>query len=455
MITGNEARPEVKVPIPGPKAQKIVEMDTEFIATTTKTSPVAGLRGRGSVVEDVDGNVILDFTSGIGVLNLGHCPPTVVEAVQKQVAELMHFAGTDYYYDVQATLAKRLARATPGDHDKKVFFTNSGAESVEAAIKVTKWSTRRTQFLAFQGAFHGRTAGAGALTASKPVQRARFFPTMPGVTHVPFANPYRNVWGIDGYDEPDELTEKAIGYIEDFVFKTHLDPNEVGALFAEPVQGEGGYVVPPAGFYKKLKALCEEHSILFVSDEVQAGFGRTGKMFGIEHEGVVPDITVMAKGIANGMPMGAVAFNAELDFGIQGAHSNTYGGNLVAGAAALAVLDELETTDVIANCVARGDQLRKRLLELQEGFDRLGDVRGRGLMLMADFVNDRNKRDFAVELRNQVVDESYKRGLLLLPCGRSGIRFIPPLNVSEQQVDGAMEVFEDAVQAAVGMKATV
>lgn len=448
MITGEESRPHVQVPIPGPNAQRIIEKDTEFIATTTKTSPVAGIRGKGAVVEDVDGNVILDFTAGIGVLNLGHSHPAVVKAVQEQLEEMTHFAGTDFYYDAQAEYARRLSLVAPGEHAKKVFYTQSGAESVEAALKLTKWSTQRSQFIAFHGAFHGRTHGAGALTASKPVQRARYFPMMPGVTHIPFPNPYRNVWGIDGYDDPDELSNRAIGYLEDFVFKTHLPPDEVAAVFAEPVQGEGGYVVPPPGYYRRLKRLCEDHGILFVADEVQTGFGRTGKMFGMEHEGVVPDVMTLAKGIANGMPLGAVVFRKELDFGVKGAHSNTYGGNLASCRAALACLDVFASSDLLENCRVRGEQMTGRLLELQEAEPAIGDVRGRGLMLCADFVKDPAKRDTDPKLRDAIVEEAYKQGLLLLPCGPSGIRFIPPLIVSEAQVDGAAEVFSAAVGAA-------
>ena len=447
MITGSESRPSVKTPIPGPKAQKIIEKDTQFIATTTKTSPVAGKRGMGTVVEDVDGNVLLDFTAGIGVLNLGHSHPAVVAAIREQAGELIHFAGTDFYYDVQATFAERLAKATPGGPDKKIFYTQSGAESIEAAIKVVKWSTQRNQFLAFLGAFHGRTHGAGALTASKTVQRGRFFPMMPGVHHIPFPNPYRNVWGIDGYEDPEELSSRAIGYLEDHVFQTVLPPEECGAVFAEPIQGEGGYVVPPPGYYKRLKKLCESHGILFAADEVQSGFGRTGTMFAIEQEGIAPDLLCMAKGIANGLPLGAVAFSKELDFGVQGAHSNTYGGNVLTCRAGLAVLDVLETTDVLKNCQARGADLRRRLHELQEVTPAIGDVRGKGLMLCADFVEDRKTKAPAKRMRGKIVEEAYKRGLLLLPCGPSGIRFIPPLTVSAAQVDGAIAVFKEAVKA--------
>ncbi len=447
MVTGKEASPSIKVPIPGPNAKKIIEKDHRYVATTTKTSPVAGRRGMGCVVEDVDDNLILDFTSGIGVANLGHGYPEVVQAVQEQMAQMVHFAGTDFYYEAQAELARRLAAATPGDEEKKVFFTQSGTESTEAALKVAKWSTGRPQFLAFLGAFHGRTHGAAALSASKVVQRAKFFSLMPGVTHVPFPDPYRNIWGVDGYEDPGELSSRALSFIEDHVLRRLVPPEELAAMFVEPVQGEGGYVVPPEGFYPALKKLLEEQGSLMVADEVQTGFGRTGRLFGMEHEGVAPDVTCMAKGIANGMPMGAVAFRSELDFGVKGAHSNTYGGNLVTSRAALAVLDALETTDLLERGRARGEELLAGLRELQEGDAGIGDVRGRGLMLAVDFVQDAAKRDHDTPRRDRVVEEAYKRGLLLLPCGRSAIRLIPPLVVSSEQIGGALQVFGEALQA--------
>lgn len=447
MVTGNEASPSIKVPIPGPKAKKIIEADHRYVATTTKTSPVAGRRGMGCVVEDVDGNLILDFTSGIGVVNLGHGYPEVVKAVQEQMGEMAHFAGTDFYYQAQAELARRLAAATPGDEEKKVFYTQSGAESVEAALKVAKWSTGRPQFLAFLGGFHGRTHGAAALSASRVVQRSKFFSLMPGVTHVPFPDPYRNVWGIDGYEDPQELSARALSYIEDHLFRRLVPPEEVAAMFVEPVQGEGGYVVPPEGFYRDLHKLLGEQGSLMVADEVQTGFGRTGKLFGMEHEGVAPDVTCMAKGIANGLPLGAVAFRSELDFGVKGAHSNTYGGNLVTTRAALAVLDALESTDLLERGRARGEELLAGLRELQEGDDGIGDVRGRGLMLAVDFVQDAAKRDHDTARRDRLVEEACKRGLLLLPCGRSAVRLIPPLVVSSEQIAGALQVFGEALQA--------
>jgi 4-aminobutyrate aminotransferase len=447
LLTGSESRPVIKTPIPGPNAQRIIEKDHQFVATTTKTSPIAGKRGKGSVIEDVDGNILLDFTSGIGVTNLGHGHPAVDAAVREQFTELVHFAGTDFYYEVQAALAERLARATPGDANKKVFFTQSGAESVEAAIKVAKWSTERTQFIAFLGAFHGRTHGAGALTASRVIQRGRFFPFMPGVVHVPFPDPYRNIWGIDGYDDPEELSSRAISFIEDQILTRVLPPEELAAAFVEPVQGEGGYVVPPAGFYRQLQKLLGGHGALLVADEVQTGFGRTGRLFGMEHEEVVADVTTMAKGIANGYPLGAVAYKAHLDFGVKGAHSNTYGGNLVTCSAALAVLDVLEGSDVLPQSRARSEELVAGLREMQEGDPGIGDVRGRGLMIAFDMVKDPRKRDHDKPRRDRIIQEAWKRGLILLPCGTSAVRIIPPLVVSAEQVAGGLEVLREAVRA--------
>jgi len=439
-------KPEIRVTPPGPEAKKVIERDSRYIATSTKCSPVVGKRGSGIMVEDVDGNTYLDFTSGIGVLNTGHCHPEVVKAVQEQTANLMHFAGTDFYYEIQATLAQRLSEITPGDHPKKVFYTNSGAESNEAAIKVAKFHTGRKQFLAFIGAFHGRTAGAGALTASKPVHRNHFFPLMPGVNHVPYPNPYRNPFGIDGYEEPGALSDAVISFIEDYVFGTYLPPEEIAALFFEPVQGEGGYIVPPSDFAPKLKKLAEEHGILFVSDEVQAGFGRTGKMFAIEHYGVVPDIIAIAKGMGSGLPIGAIVFDARLDFTVKGAHSNTYGGNLVASASALATINVIQKEGLVENAARMGEYLKKRLLELQERYEIIGDVRGLGLMLATEFVKNRKTKAYAVQERDRIVEESYRNGLLLLPCGTSGIRYIPPLNVKEEAIDTAMDILEGAIR---------
>ncbi|MFA5862127.1 MAG: acetyl ornithine aminotransferase family protein, partial [Candidatus Thermoplasmatota archaeon] len=428
-------KPQIRVPVPGPNAQKIVERDARALMTTTKTAPVAAASAKGVWVTDVDGNTFLDFTSGVGVVNCGYSHPRIVKAMQDQVAKLVHFAGTDFYYDSQVELAERLARATPGTFPKKVFYTNSGTESNEAAIKIAKYHSGRSQFVAFVGAFHGRTMGSLAMTASKPVHKRGFFPWMGGTTHAHYPNPYRNIWGIDGYEKPDELADKAIDYIETTLFGTMLPPDDVAGVWFEPVQGEGGYVVPPKSFVTKLRKLCDTHGILLVADEVQSGFGRTGKLFAMEHHGVTPDIMLLAKGIANGMPMGAVVARAELDFDVSGAHSSTYGGNVLATTTALTVLDVLQQEKLVENSEKVGAHLKKRLLELKEKHACIGDVRGLGLMLATEFVTDRKTKAFDPKTKDRVVEEAYKRGLILLPCGKSSVRYIPPLCITKEEAD--------------------
>ena len=440
-------KPDIRVPVPGPAASKIVERDHRALITSTKTSPVVAKEALGSWVTDVDGNRFLDFTSGIGVVNVGHSHPKVVKAIQVQAGKLIHFAGTDFYYESQVELAERLASGTPGAFAKKVFYTNSGAESNEAAIKIAKHHTRRTQLLAFQGAFHGRTMGALALTASKTVHKQRFFPWMPGVTHAPFPNPYRNAWGIDGYANPDELADRAIAYIEE-MFNTMLPADNVAGLWIEPVQGEGGYVVPPKSFYPKLAKLAKEHDILLVADEVQTGFGRTGKLFASEHFGIEPDMVLLAKGIANGMPMGAVVARAELDFDVSGAHSNTYGGNVLATTAALAVLDVLQQDGVVQHAAKMGEHMRKRLDELAQKHETIGDVRGLGLMLATEFVTDRRTKTYDPKVKNKVVEEAMKRGLVLLPAGKSAVRYIPPLTITADEIDTGIAILDESIKVA-------
>lgn len=436
--------PEIVAPPPGPKGQEIIDMDSRYIATTTKTSPVAVYKAKGAMVWGVDGNRYLDFTSGIGVTNTGHCHPKVVKAIQDQAAELMHFAGTDFYYAIQAKLAKRLCEVTPGNCGKKVFYTNSGAESVEAAIKLSKWSSERKRFLAFVGAFHGRTMGAVSLTASKAVHRERYFPMMPGVSHVPFAYCYRCPYKME-HPSCDLWCAKII---EEVYFQQVIPPAEVAALFMESVQGEGGYIVPPEGWVKEIRALCDRHGIVMVDDEVQAGFGRTGKWFGIDHHGVEADVYCLAKGMGSGVPIGAIVFREELDWQVQGAHSNTYGGNLVASAAVLATIDALEEEDMVGNSARMGEHLRKRLLELQEKHPEIGDVRGLGLMLATEFVKDQTTKERAIKLRDDVTVEAYKRGLILLPCGKNSLRYIPPLIIKEHQVDAAVEILDECLKVA-------
>ncbi|MGQ0535414.1 MAG: acetyl ornithine aminotransferase family protein [Methanobacteriota archaeon] len=440
-------KPSVPADLPGPKAKKLIERDHEALAKTTKTAPVAISHGRGSWVYGIDGEVLLDFTSGVGVLNTGHAHPKIVQAVKDQAEKFLHFAGTDFYYESQVDLAERLAKITPGSFGKKVYFGNSGTEANEAALKAVKWATRRPQVLAFMGAFHGRTQGTLSLTSSKIVQRARYFPTVPGATHVPYPNPYRNPWGIDGYAEPGELTNRTLDFIEAYLFQHVAPPDEVGCFFTETIQGEGGYVVPPKGFLPALKKLCERHGIAYIADEVQSGNGRTGKWYACEHEGVAPDILTTAKGLASGLPIGATVIRDELSFGVDGAHSTTFGGNPVACAAGVATLKVIEEEKLLANATTQGKRLIDALASLKDSQAAIGDVRGRGLMVAIEFVKDAKGREPDVKRRDRVLEESLRRGLVLLPCGKSGIRFIPPLTVTGEEIDLAVGIVRDACRA--------
>ncbi len=433
----------VAVP-PGPRAREVVEQDHRNLATSTKTSPVVAESASGGVVRDVDGNDLLDFASGIAVLNVGHGHPRVVKAVKEQAERLFHFAGTDFYYSAQVDLARRLASSVPGG-DRKVFLCNSGAESVEAAIKLARWNTGRGRFIAFLGAFHGRTMGALSLTASKPRQQERFFPTVPGAVHVPYAYCYRCAYGM----EPSSCGAHCARVIEEVYFQTNVPPEDVSALFLEPVQGEGGYIVPPPGFVKEIASICRRHGILLVDDEVQAGVGRTGRMWALEHFDVVPDILCTAKALGSGLPIGATVFPARLDMD-RGAHSNTFGGNLLACASALATLDVIEEERLLDKATSLGDHLRKRLLELAERHEAIGDVRGLGLMQAIEMVKDRETKEPASAERDRVIEHAYRRGLILLPAGRSAIRLIPPLTVDEDFLDEGIDILDAALREARG-----
>lgn len=433
--------PNIKIEPPGPEARRIVSLDQATLATSTKCLPMVAESARGSVVKDVDGNTYLDFASGISVLNVGHGHPKVVKAVKDQMDKLMHFAGTDFYYEAQVNLARKLCEITPGDFDKRAFLSNSGAESVEAALKIARQSTRRKQFISFIGCFHGRTFGALSLTASKPVQKKEYFPTMPGVTHIPFAYCYRCPYHL----EYPSCGVWCAEVLEETYFDSFLPAEEVAALFIEPVQGEGGYIVPPTEFVERIREITAEHGILLVDDEVQAGMGRTGKLWGIDHYDVTPDIVCMAKALGSGMPVAATVFNSVLDFRNKGSHSNTYGGNPMACAASLATIDVIQEEELVEASAEKGGYLRKRLEELQEKYEIIGDVRGKGLMLATELVKDRETKEFAGQERDEVIELCYKRGLVLLPCGKSSIRYIPPLNVSDEHMDTAVEILDGAL----------
>jgi len=447
MITGKEERPKVVTDLPGPEGKRIIAEDEEYLATTTKAIPAVVKEAKGIVFEDVDGNKFFDFASGIGVINTGHCHPTIVNAIREQAEKVIHFAGTDFYYDIQVRLAKRLTEITPGSFEKKVYYGNSGAEAVEAAVKLARWSTKRKFILAFMGAFHGRTMGALGLTASKIIHKQNFFPWMPGVVHAPYPNPYRNVFGIDGYDEPEELVGRVMGYIEE-MFKRYVPPDEVTAIFVESLQGEGGYIVPPPTFLKELRKLADEYGIILVDDEIQSGFGRTGKMFAIEHFGVEPDILTMAKAMASGIPIGAAVLNTKYDFGVKGAHSTTFGGNLVACAASLATIDVIEKENLVENAAKQGEIMNKRLKEMEERYEIVGDARGLGLMQATEIVKNKDSKEIAPKIRDEIVDRALKKGLLLLSCGDSSIRYIPPLVITSEQVETGMDILEEAIKEA-------
>ncbi|MFQ6107481.1 MAG: acetyl ornithine aminotransferase family protein [Thermoplasmata archaeon] len=438
--------PDIRTTPPGPKAKRIVDRDSEFVATTTKTSPVVARRARGSIVEDVDGNLYVDFTCGIGVTNVGHCHPEIVEAIKRQSSELIHFAGTDFYYEIQVTLAERLVQITPGDFPKKVFFTNSGTEGTEAAIKIAKWNTRKPLIIGFINGFHGRTMGSLAITASRPVHRARFSPMMPGVVHIPYAYCYRCAYKLE-YPGCGLYCAKIL---EELYFEAHVPAEDVAALFFEPVQGEGGYIVPPKGWIDEIAAISRRHRILVVDDEVQAGFGRTGRMFAVEHSKTVPDILYSAKAIASGLPMGAVIFDAKLDFDKRGIHSNTFGGNLVACASSLATINLIEKEGLLENANRMGEVLEKRLAEMAEKYPIMGDNRGLGLMWATEYVKDRDTKEFAEKERDQIVELAFKRGLILLPSGKSVIRYIPSLNIAEGELNAGLDVLDSCIRDASG-----
>ncbi len=434
----------LRTPIPGPNGRRVVARDTKFLMTSTKTSPVVAESGEGVWVTDVDGNRLLDFASGVGVLAVGHSHPEVVRAVREQVGRLTHFAGTDFYYENQAELAERLTKITPGAFEKKVFFTNSGTESVEAALKIVRWHRQRPIVVGLLGGFHGRTMGALSLTSSKPVQRARYAPFVGGGHHIPAPYCYRCPYKLE-YPSCDLYCAKIL---KELYFATSIPPDDVAGFIAEPVLGEGGYVVPPARWMATLKGILDEHRIPLLDDEVQAGVGRTGRWWGIEHHGVVPEVVTAAKALGGGFPLGAVTFPAELDFPHPGSHSNTFGGNVAAVAASLATLDVIEKERLLDNARVQGELLLTRLRELQARHEEIGDVRGVGLMTATEFVRDRASKTPAPAFRDRVLAEALQRGLVLLSCGKSSIRYIPPLVVRPEEIDEAIEILDGAIRAA-------
>jgi 4-aminobutyrate aminotransferase len=430
--------PHLVTTLPGPKATHLVERDGGVLSPSyTRTYPLVASRGRGALVEDVDGNSFLDFAAGIAVVATGHCHPDVVAAIQKQAAELIHMSGTDFYYPNMVELAEKLAAIAPGPGAKRVYFGNSGTEAVEAAIKLAKYHTGRDKLIAFHGAFHGRTMGSLSLTASRSIQRKGFGTLLSGVFHMPFPDSYRGTYGV----RPESASADCLSYLENELFRRRVDPDEVAGIFIEPIQGEGGYLPAPAEFLQGLERICRKHGILLVADEVQSGMGRTGKWWAIDHAGVVPDIICVAKGIASGMPLSAMVTRADVMNWTPGAHASTFGGNPVCIAAALATIKLLEQK-YMGNAARMGDFILRQTADWRERHRIVGEIRGKGLMIGIEFVRDQKTKEKAPELRNQIVQLAFQKGLLLLGSGDTTLRICPPLLIDEEQAKFAVRTLD-------------
>jgi len=430
--------------VPGPRAEELIARDSKVFAPCMgRVYPFVMERGEGCYVWDVDGNRYLDLNAGIAVVSAGHSHPRVVRAIQEQATRFIHMAGTDFYNEPMVKLGERLASLMPREQEWQVFLANSGTEAVEASIKLARYATGRQGIIAFFGAFHGRSYGSLSLTASKSVQRRGYYPLVPGTFHAFFANPYRTPFDVPA----ERVTEVCLDYIEHTLLHTVAPPRDVAAIIVEPIQGEGGYVVPAPGFLTGLREICDRHGILLIADEVQSGVGRTGTMWAFEQEGIVPDIVASAKGLGGGMPIGAMVARRELTERWEpGSHGNTYGGNALACAAAYEVLGLVEE-ELAANAARVGAHLMAGLKELQQRYEVIGDVRGRGLMIGVELVEDRATREPARALANSVMEQAFRRGLLVLTCGLSTIRFCPPLVLTEAQADEGLAIFEDALRA--------
>ena len=443
MITATETKvPKLLTALPGPKAKQVVERDAKFMSPSfTRDYPLVAKSGRGAMVEDVDGNVFLDFAAGIAVCSTGHCHPKVVAAIQKQAAELIHMSGTDFYYESLPLLAERLGKTVPGTEDKKVFFTNSGTEAIEGAVKLARYATKRDKMIAFYGCFHGRTLGSLSLTASKSTQRKGFGALLGGVEHIPYPYAYRCALGHG----PETCGAEILETLENQIFKRLFDPTEVAGIIIEPIQGEGGYVPAPKFFLQELQRICRQHGIMLITDEVQSGMGRTGKWWAFEHAGIEPDIITSAKGIASGMPLGAIIAKSSVMGWKPGSHGTTFGGNPVCLAASLATMDIIEG-GLMENARKMGKYIFERTADWTDKFKIVGDVRGKGLMVGIECVRDQRTKERAADLRNAIVDRAFHRGLLVLGAGENSLRLSPPLLIDEEQADFAVRTLEDCIR---------
>jgi 4-aminobutyrate aminotransferase len=429
----------------GPNGRAIIERDLGALSPSyTREYGLVVDRAEGSEVWDVDGRRYIDFMAGIGVLNVGHRHPRVVEAVKEQIDKFWHICLSDFYYPNAVELAEKLQATAPMSDETRVFFSNSGTEAVEAAIKLAMYKTGRTRFVGFLGGFHGRTLGALSFTASKSVQRANYLSGVK-VYHVPYPNPYRPII----VQQPGEgYGDAVINFLEEQLFRTTIAPHDVAAVMIEPIQGEGGYIVPAPHFMPRLRELCDRYGILLIVDEVQSGVGRTGKWWATEHEEVEPDIVCFAKGIASGLPLGGIIARKEVMDWKPGAHGSTFGGNPVAIAAAVATLTTIEQEGLLNQAAQTGQFIQDALTEMESRHPSIGEVRGRGLMIGAEFVKNLESKERAAELRNHVIHSAFQKGLLLLPCGTNTIRFIPPLNISRGLVEEGLHILETAVTEA-------
>ena len=433
--------PHLKTALPGPKAKALIERDGKVVSPSyTRDYPFVIARGEGATVEDGDGNVFLDCAAGIAVNSTGHSHPTVVAAIVDQAQKFLHMSGTDFYYEPQVRLGEELADTAPMSGQVRTFYANSGTEANEAAIKLARYHTKRYGILGFLGSFHGRTMGSLSLTSSRAIQRRGFGPMQGGTFHAPYANCYRCPVGLT----PDRCGAECLEFLEEQILVHLISPDDVAAVLVEPIQGEGGYVVPARAFHERLRALTKQHGMLLMVDEVQSGMGRTGKMWAIEHFGVEPDVVTAAKGIASGLPLGVTIAKADVMGWPPGAHASTFGGNPVSCAAAIATIGLLRES-LVKNAAEVGEHLLAGLRALKDKHPIIGDVRGKGLMVGVELVRDRVTKERATTERNAVVDEAFHRGMLILGAGRNAIRFSPPLVLSKSQADTAIRIFDESL----------
>lgn len=437
-------QPQIKTELPGPKTKALIEKDGRYLSPSyTRGYPLSIKQGYGAMVVDMDDNVFLDYCAGIAVCSTGHSHPEIVKTIRDQSEKFLHMSGTDFYYTVMAELAEKLAISTPGTPDKKVFFGNSGTEANEAALKLARYHTGRKNIISFYRSFHGRTFGSMSVSASKAVQRKQFMPLVPGIFHAHYPYFYRDIFRSE---TPEACAQACLNYIEDYIFKMLTPPEEVAAFIVEPIQGEGGYVMPHPSFILGLQKLARKHGILIISDEVQAGMGRTGQMWASQlYPGYEPDIITSAKGLASGMPLGACIARGDVMVWEPGSHATTFGGNPVSCAASLKTFELLEN-GLLDNVRVQGPYLKSRLQKLAERYDVIGDVRGEGLMLGIEIVESKASRNKAADLRNRIVDECFYEGLLILGCGENSVRFSPPLIICEEQTDVAVDILEKVLK---------